>query len=223
MIAVNQRFNLPFGAGNHTINSLNDLAGGSASLMSSGKITVNNNVTLNQGLVMYGGSALEFGGTATADSFQFVHWQASHQTSSRVIGNNLTVDGGLLHFRWQTAGVEGSAVSTIDLSGSLTFNAGTTLKIDLENAQVGVDQTEGAYFLIGSDNITATGGLPTLDLSVGWTAEQAANSYLSIDSTNADASLQGVYINVTSIPEPATMGLLGLGGLLTLLIRRMRA
>jgi hypothetical protein len=207
----------------YTIKSLT-LDGGNGTLAAK-KLTVTGNVAMNSGMTVKNtGTVFEWEGAATlgdggagTDRLEVVY--GTHDT--KVVGNNLTVAAnGEIYYRWFADPTEGSAVPDMDLSGVLTFDTGSAIQIKLDGAPGSADRAlaEGSYFLVGSTNISA---LPELDLSGFWTTEQAVNSFLSIDSTNADTSLQGLYLTV--IPEPGTYALLaGCFALASVMIRRRR-
>jgi len=214
VLEAGRRFGLGDGD-TFTINSLDDLAGGFSSSITDGQINVTNNVTLNQGLVLVGSTAnLTYGGAMAADALEFVNGGGP----SKLVGADLTtVAGGFLNFRWFAAATAGSTTAIADLSGSLTLGTGTTLEVSLEGGIAGNALTEGAYFLIASDNIA--GSISSLTLS-GFTTEQGNFSSLSIVGTG-DAALQGLYLTV--IPEPGTYALLaGCFALASVMIRRRR-
>jgi hypothetical protein len=199
----------------YTIKSLT-LDGGAGTLAAK-KLTVTGDVTMNSRMtVKNAGTVFEWGGTATI--YNTLEMVLGGGVRTKVVGKDLDVaTNGEIYFRWYDVPNANSAAPEIDLSGVLDFAADSVFEIKLEGGNDGVAQTEGSYFLVGSETITGT--LPSLSL-LNWTADQGTYSYLSVDDTNADTSLQGLYLNV--IPEPATIGMLGLGALITLLVRRMR-
>ena len=212
------RFQLNDGS-TRELNSLTVNGGGS--FIGDGLLNVTDDVLINSNLQLQGSGNLQWGGLATlgngvgSDLFEVVF--GTHTDPSRVVGNNLDVtSSGLIKERWYTLPTVAATVPDFDLSGTLTFAAGSIFEIKLENTNVGIEIDNGAYFLIGSDDIS--GPLPTLNLT-NFEADQEANSFLSFDTTNADVSLQGLYLTV-AVPEPSSAALIGLGGFALILRRR---
>ena len=189
-VTVTGRFNLTNAAADYTIKSLTV---GAYSQVTFGSLTVTEDVTLNTSFLTHLGH-FEWGGTATVgdgtgtDSLEVIN--GSDTDPSKVVGNNLTLNAnGEIKLRWYNSVTVGYGVPNMDLSGALTFTSGANVKIDLETGLANTTIAGGAYFLVGSDNIS--GDLPTLEL-VDWTAEQAT-SYLSFVETGDN---QGLYLNV---------------------------
>ena len=220
---VTARFRINDGV-DYFLNSLVTVGGnGSSSFISNGSLDVTGLATLNNGLAVQGNGNLVVGGLMTlgdgvgTDTLSLTF--GTHTDPSKVVGNDLDVSSsGVIELRWFTSATEGSTVPDIDLSGALDFAAGSEVAITLEGGTLPRALAHGSYFLVGSDNISGT--LPTLDVSSGWTTAQAANSSLSFVTSGGN---QGLYLNVSSVPEPSTLGLLGFGALIMLYIRRMRA
>jgi len=200
----------------YALNSLTVNGGGS--FIGNGSLTVTNDVVINSGIGVQGSGNLQWGGLATIGDGTTGTDTLSVITQSSVAGSDLDVAAnGKIQLRWFDARAEGSIVPEIDLSGALDFAAGSIFEVNLEGGSTGNALTEGTYFLIGSTNITGSATLSLIDFE----ADQAANSFLSIDTTNADVNLQGLYLNV--IPEPGTYALLaGCFALASVMIRRRR-
>jgi hypothetical protein len=127
------------------------------------------------------------------------------------------------------------ALGTADQASSVDF---TGAAIGLTAG--GVDTTDALTFDLthsynGGDSWTTTASLKNgttevASLSKTWSAAGGptgwsdADKFLTLSAANI-ADTIGVTVNfdqVSMIPEPATIGMLGLGALMTLLFRRMR-
>jgi hypothetical protein len=149
--------------------------------------------------LMSGSSVLSLTGAATFGTAGALSLTGSDV--SVTLGGGLSLNGGELVF-----GAGAAGASTIDVTGG-------TFTIDSVNSLLSVDATgltAGTYDLVtfttlngafDTDNITLTG----------------LDSGLSGLITYADNSM-----SLTVIPEPATIGLLGFGALIILLIRKQQ-
>jgi hypothetical protein len=149
--------------------------------------------------------------------------------SETIAGLSFGLTNGRVNIR--VAGEAGSDyISGNDLAGSTYYNAnpvsGQWAKGDWIHFSLQLTGAAGSKFT--NATITAYNmsrgwsiatGVTDVNLS-GYTTFNTTNAFNAIRFRNASS---GVYIDnayVTSIPEPATIGMLGLGALITLLIRR---
>ena len=159
------------------------------------------------------GSALTISGDS---SFIWdVQLRANNSSSINVVGSNATITGnrvgttvnglvfrtgGILDFEFDAAGI-----STIDISDTrMNVVAGSTLNIDGSSYTGGI----GTFTLVDYA-VLKDGNMFTTENISGFGALTATTAY-------AD----GVGLTLTVVPEPATMILLGLGGLM---LRRKRS
>jgi len=104
---------------------------------------------------------------------------------------------------------------------SLTINTASTLTMEGTGQLIwgGNKVDEIAAFVTANDIVWASGsGSYTggdIITSSSWTNGLSSVLNAAYDGTNTT-------VWVTTIPEPATVGMIGLGALITLLIRRMR-
>lgn len=153
---------------------------------------------------------------------------------------------------WSLAGGASDAISmTIDGSGqdlvswgNLNGSAGNILNLNF-NLDSGWDAVNGQIALgaldLSADTATVNVDLGTYNATVGQIIVLASgtaygesrtaainttgvtfNSLTDGVTFNDVSDASGLKIQITSIPEPATIGMLGLGALVTILLRRMR-
>lgn len=203
------------GAGTLRLSGNNSYTG--ATVVSAGTLVVNGNISTSVSLTAEAGTALGGGGTL----------------------GTATISGSL---------APGNSIGILTAEGNVTWNSNSgnawffelgTASVDLATAGLGSDNdllliANGADFLKGSGSaftfdFADTGALGWYKL-VDWdgTTNFAATDFVA---TNLDAGLSGtftvdsgtsaLYLNV--IPEPSAAVLIGLGGPLVLLRRRVRS
>lgn len=184
-------------------------------------------------------------GTATATNY-FVFTDANLpdmrfvQTAGNAMGTDQSSDNGTSptngSYAFQTSG--GSAVLTITFGtydvGASTFTANRTVDatcLTLNNfkaktaapavsAVVTVEFYDAAGSLIGSQSITSTNGLNDQTAYFGTDLDGIGSMKITLSTPNSSRAWIDD-VGFTVVPEPATMSLLALGGVLAL--RRRRA
>lgn len=161
---VKGRFTLNDGS-TQNVNSLEVNGGGS--FIQNGTLNVTNDIDLNSGLEVQGKGNLTWGGLATiGDATRTDVFSLVNPVEDKAVGKDLTVAAdGLLRFRFFAfpAGMPGNTTPVINLSGDLTFTAGSELEVKLEGALKGAPIALGSYLLI--DGARFTGALPKLILT----------------------------------------------------------
>ena len=195
---------------------------GSISTAASGTTTYSGNVTLNGDLSLT--SANPTGGNVTLSGIvsgtgaltkvdvgiarlAAVNTYTGNTTVSA--GTLLLVSGGEQRFNIQNANVSNKFLGT----GTVDF--GGILRLDI----TGLTSTSGTWNLIDVTNLTETfGGSFGLKFTNGTTFTSAGGG----NFTSGNWTFSEGTGNLVLVPEPATFGLLGLGGLLLVVIRGRR-
>jgi autotransporter-associated beta strand protein len=149
--------------------------------------------TLGNGLTMNAGSTLSPGASP----------------GTMTLGGDLSLDNANLAIDiWSDAGAGTGHDLITFTSGELTLQNAPTITVNLNNFDPGLDSS---YTIIeGYDWLTgAWGDLEVVNAPASWTA---ANKSFRIDEGS---------VMLTVIPEPASLGLLGLGALVYILRRRL--
>ena len=211
--------------GRFTINDgvdyfLNSFTGNDASgsFIQNGSLTVTDSVALNTGFSIQANGNLAWGGAGTlgdgvggTDRLSLTF--GAHTNPSKVVGNSLDVaSNGQIQYRWFTSATEGSTVPDLDLSGALSFAAGSQIEITREGGTGPRFIGDGSYFLASASSIS--GPLPTLTLT-GHTYEAGQDAFF------LQQRVDGLYLtNFTTVPEPSSIVMFGLG--CAMLARRRR-
>ncbi len=126
-------------------------------------------------------------------------------------GGTITVNGDYTQTGTLIAEVVGANISQINVGDEAAFSS----EIDMEGTPV----LNQEYTLLVADYLN---GLPTLKAEDAIGGTQWGADYWTIDTNvGTDDDTIDAYVKVTYVPEPATMVLLGLGGI-GVLIRRKR-
>lgn len=127
-----------------------------------------------------------------------------------------------------SSGVTGPTVM-IQILGANTLDGSSASIIDVDTS--GVDSTGSNWTLLLSDSVDVSGGVAN-DLSTITADFGSGYTYLTIrvgiyasgldGGFGEDISIDNLEIVSAAVPEPATVGMLGLGALVSVLVRRIR-
>ena len=136
---------------------------------------------------------------------------------------NVQADGSLYALRINTGSTNvlqflkfnaaGTATSTRNVAISGLLATSSVYHIEVSSSAAGVFD----YTLTGANLGSGLSGTFTADVS-----GVLSNGYGGVYSSAANAGVSFDNLSITSIPEPATIGMLGLGTLVVLLTRRLR-
>jgi len=191
----------------------------------SGANTYSGITTVSNGTLAINGDMSGATGTVTVDA-------GATLMGNGIIGGATTVNGNLK---------PGNSPGTLTFNAALTLGSASTSTFEIVSASV--------YDVLkndGNDTITFNTGANIIFDFTSWTGGNATNgttfallenwgnsstftngpNYTYVNQANlgltGSQSLQMTSTGLTVIPEPATIGMLGLGALVTLMIRRMR-
>jgi hypothetical protein len=136
--------------------------------------------------------------------------------------------------------VAGYSMSTQQMvmdNGGAGYNVGDTIMVvwgSLDAAGGGANNTDAFLYVNPLDATLGAAIAPTPDMTASWSTRASSTTvaYIQPPWTGTGGTMANYTIDefrvgttwadVTPIPEPATVGMLGLGAIVTLLIRRMR-
>ena len=194
---------------------------GAGKLILAGTNTYTGETKVNQGTLVIDGDNSAATGALTVDA-------TATLMGSGIIGGATTVNGNLK---------PGNSPGTLTFDAALTLGSASTSTFEIGSASV--------YDILkndGNDIITFNDGATIVFDTAGYTVNvgdsfQVLNSWTRRDGTLGNLVFEGTNLGggksldtsnflsngfVTVIPEPATIGMLGLGALVTILIRRVR-
>ena len=233
LAGTNPRGTLDFGDNNLvTINNLNVAAGGILTKVANGILDVAGTETMGAGsLISIDGGGIYFGGTTTGTGSVAVNFGGTFGGANAPLGPSdtlaVTVSGGTL----DPGPMAGTGI--LHTSG-VVINPGSTFAVELDGTVPGLEY----------DRLDVTGAISLagqLKITVGFMPEPDDHLYIITSLGGVTGTFDGLedgamlweagrgfyihyadyYVELQVIPEPATLLLLGMGGL-GLLLRRRR-
>jgi hypothetical protein len=184
-----------------------------------------------------GGSTVSMtSGTVTVGS---VFSMSSDATASECQTSSFTISGGSLTADTLTVGTGAAATfaidgsdATVSFTGAMLAGANSTFEFTLGAAGIDAIDSTGVLTVISGANLVVDGAAYTGGNGTSVTLFDAASMTGTFAYSVVGMGVEGTDWTITQgtngdvvlnvIPEPATIGMLGLGALITLLIRRMQ-
>ncbi len=198
---------------------------GGATTVSAGTLEVDGSFANNAELVQ--ASASTVASAFTVDS------SATLQGTGSIAGTTTVDSGGILAPGTALASAGHSSGTTLTLAGGATLDSGSVLDFTLGSASdlistaaltlnqdITVNVTQGAGFGPGTYQLIGYTGLTDNSAGFsGWTVNGLSGLNYSLSN---DTAAKAIDLTVSPVPEPATLGLLGVGGLGLLIGRRRK-
>jgi autotransporter-associated beta strand protein len=206
--------------------------------------------SLHTGTTRVMGGVLDLVGSASLDNSSTLQIDAGatlmasnlastlHLKTGQTLKGNGTFVGGLITDSGSTV-APGASAGVLTVAGDLTIGGGSTLSLELDGTTAGTQYDQlvlsGGSLTLGSpaldillgftpaynDTFTIVSGLSGFDPDVnGIFSGKADGSSFTVGATEFQIDYNPSDITLTVIPEPASMGLMGLLGIAGVLLRR---